>query len=158
MLLGLSFLTLSESSAAPVQRPELLTQLKWTGTSWFGSPIIHDLGGGGKKLIGTFYDVFVWDHQFSTATGASKLSPRRPRPQAALKSSSLILTVLCISRRACPIMPGRATTRQPDPETMRMPTDRGTTGTAASGSMWALEIVVQTFGVGCFIFTVPDSA
>ena len=65
LFLWLIFLTLSEAGAAPVQRPELLTQLKWTGTSWFGSPIIHDLGGGGKKLIGTFYDVFVWDHQFN---------------------------------------------------------------------------------------------
>ena len=65
LLLLFPFLTIAESDAAPVQRPELLTQLKWTGTSWFGSPIIHDLGGGSKKLIGTFYDIFVWDHQFN---------------------------------------------------------------------------------------------
>ena len=58
-------LSCSVASAAPVMRPELLKHLKWTGTSWFGSPIIHDLGGGGEKLIGTFYDIFVWDHAFN---------------------------------------------------------------------------------------------
>ncbi len=51
--------------AAPVQRPQLLVHLKWTGTSWFGSPIIHDLGTGDRKLIGTFYDIFVWDKDFN---------------------------------------------------------------------------------------------
>ena len=53
------------AEAAPVQRPQLLKQIKWTGTSWFGSPIIHDLGTGEKKLIGTFYDIFVWDSDFN---------------------------------------------------------------------------------------------
>ncbi len=37
--------------ADPVQAPVLLKQIKWTGTSWFGSPIIHDLGTGEPKLI-----------------------------------------------------------------------------------------------------------
>ena len=48
-----------------VQEPQCLTQIKWTGTSWFGSPIIHDLGEGAPKLIGTFYDIFVWDSDFN---------------------------------------------------------------------------------------------
>ena len=51
--------------AAPVQEPVLLTRLQWTGTSWFGSPIIHNLGSGQRKLIGTFYDIFVWDNTFN---------------------------------------------------------------------------------------------
>lgn len=51
--------------AAQVQPPELLKQIKWTGTSWFSSPIIHDLGTGEKKLIGTFYDIIVWDKNFN---------------------------------------------------------------------------------------------
>ncbi len=51
--------------AAPVQQPVLLRQIKWTGTSWFGSPIIHDLGTGERKLIGTFYDIIVWDKNFN---------------------------------------------------------------------------------------------
>ncbi|NCC25716.1 MAG: VCBS repeat-containing protein [Deltaproteobacteria bacterium] len=53
------------SEAAPVQAPQLLRQIKWTGTSWFGSPIIHDLGSGSRKLIGTYYDIFVWDRDFN---------------------------------------------------------------------------------------------
>ena len=57
--------TIPTAEAAPVQRPQLLKQIKWTGTSWFGSPIIHDLGTGEKKLIGTFYDIFVWDSDFN---------------------------------------------------------------------------------------------
>ncbi len=48
-----------------VQEPQCLTQIKWTGTSWFGSPIIHNLGEGAPKLIGTFYDIFVWDSNFN---------------------------------------------------------------------------------------------
>ena len=51
--------------AAPVQRPALLKQIKGTGTSWLGSPIIHNLGAGDRKLIGTFYDIFVWDKDFN---------------------------------------------------------------------------------------------
>ena len=51
--------------AAPVQQPQLLTQIRWTGTSWFGSPIIHDLGTGERKLVGTYYDIFVWDKDFN---------------------------------------------------------------------------------------------
>ena len=49
------------SYAAQVQEPLLTRQIKWTGTSWFGSPIVHDLGTGQRKIIGTFYDIFVWD-------------------------------------------------------------------------------------------------
>lgn len=52
-------------AAAPVQPPRLLKQLKWTGTSWFGSPIIHDLGTGQRKLVGTYYDIYVWDSRFN---------------------------------------------------------------------------------------------
>ena len=47
--------------AAPVQAPQFIRQIKWTGTSWFGSPIVHNLGSGSPKIIGTFYDIFVWD-------------------------------------------------------------------------------------------------
>ncbi len=47
--------------AAPVQKPTLVKQIKWTGTAWFGSPIVHNLGTGSKKIIGTFYDIIVWD-------------------------------------------------------------------------------------------------
>lgn len=53
------------ATAAPVQAPQLLRQIKGTGTSWFGSPIIHDLGTGQRKLVGTYYDIFVWDHQLN---------------------------------------------------------------------------------------------
>ena len=55
----------SQAYAAPVQTPQLLKQLKWTGTSWFGSPIIHNLGEGQRKLIGTYYSIYVWDSQFN---------------------------------------------------------------------------------------------
>lgn len=51
--------------AAPVSQPVLLRQIQWTGTSWFGSPIIHDLGSGERKLIGTYYDIIVWDKNFN---------------------------------------------------------------------------------------------
>lgn len=51
--------------AAPVQEPVLLENIKWTGTSWFGSPIIHSLGAGDKKLVGTFYNIYVWDYLFN---------------------------------------------------------------------------------------------
>ena len=37
--------------AAEVHEPILLQEIRWTGTSWFGSPIIHDLGTGEPKLI-----------------------------------------------------------------------------------------------------------
>ncbi|NOQ47187.1 MAG: hypothetical protein GQ559_11055 [Desulfobulbaceae bacterium] len=50
-----------QTFAAPVQQPVLNKQIKWTGTSWFGSPIVHNLGTGNRKIIGTFYDIFVWD-------------------------------------------------------------------------------------------------
>jgi len=59
------YLYASSLAAAPVQRPVLLTKLTGTGTSWFGSPIIHNLGSGERKLIGTFYDIFVWDNRFT---------------------------------------------------------------------------------------------
>lgn len=48
---------------APVERPEFVRQIKWTGTSWFGSPIVHNLGEGKKKIIATFYDIYVWDEK-----------------------------------------------------------------------------------------------
>jgi hypothetical protein len=51
--------------AAAVYEPVLLKEIRWTGTSWFGSPIIHDLGTGEPKLIGTFYDIIVWDKDFN---------------------------------------------------------------------------------------------
>ncbi|HBF42097.1 MAG TPA: hypothetical protein DDW42_00420 [Desulfobacteraceae bacterium] len=59
------FFCISLAKSAPVQPPVLLTQIKWTGTSWFGSPIIHNLGDGAEKLVGTFNDIFVWDNQFT---------------------------------------------------------------------------------------------
>jgi len=55
-----SFLCTSAFSA-PVQRPAFVKQIKWTGTAWFGSPIVHNLGSGENKIIGTFYDIIVWD-------------------------------------------------------------------------------------------------
>lgn len=57
--------SLAETFAAPVQSPQLLQQIERTGTSWFSSPIIHNLGEGEKKLIGTYYDVIVWDQDFN---------------------------------------------------------------------------------------------
>ena len=51
--------------AAPVQSPTELTHITGTGTSWFGSPIIHNLGTGDRKLIGTYYSVYVWDSEFN---------------------------------------------------------------------------------------------
>ncbi len=60
-----------------VQEPQCLTQIKWTGTSWFGSPIIHNLGEGTPKLIGTFYDIFVWDSNFKQLARA-KSGPSYP--------------------------------------------------------------------------------
>jgi hypothetical protein len=54
-----------QAYAGPVQAPQVLKQLKWTGTSWFGSPIIHNLGHGPRKLIGTYYSIYVWDSQFN---------------------------------------------------------------------------------------------
>jgi hypothetical protein len=52
-------------AGSAVQSPQLLTHIEWTGTSWFGSPIIHDLGTGELKLVGTYYDIFVWDKNFN---------------------------------------------------------------------------------------------
>ena len=46
--------------SAPVQRPALVRHIKWTGTAWFGSPMVHDLGSGSNKIIGTFYSIIVW--------------------------------------------------------------------------------------------------
>lgn len=48
-------------TAAPVLQPVLKKQIKWTGTSRFGSAIVHDLGTDSPKIIGTFYDIIVWD-------------------------------------------------------------------------------------------------
>ncbi len=53
-------------AAAPVERPQLLKQIDWLETSWFASPAIYDLDGDGdKELIGTYYSIFVWDHQLN---------------------------------------------------------------------------------------------
>ncbi len=49
------------SIAAAVQAPALRLHLTNTGTSWFASPIVHNLGSGDAKIIGTFYDIIVWD-------------------------------------------------------------------------------------------------
>lgn len=67
--------------AAPVAQPVLLRQIKWTDTSWFGSPIIHDLGTGERKLIGTFYDIIVWDKNFNEIARAphGSLYPHKGR-------------------------------------------------------------------------------
>jgi hypothetical protein len=48
-------------AAAPVQQPVFKKQIKRTGTAWFGSPIVHHLGTNSPKIIGTFYDIIVWD-------------------------------------------------------------------------------------------------
>jgi hypothetical protein len=55
-----------------IQAPQLMTQIKWTGTSWFGAPIIHDLGTGIPKLIGTFYSIYVWDKDFNELAKISR--------------------------------------------------------------------------------------
>lgn len=48
----------------PVAAPVFVRQIKDTGTSWFGSPAIVDLDNDGKKeIVGTMYDVFVWNAQ-----------------------------------------------------------------------------------------------
>ena len=68
LILPLFIVTLiwtSAALAAPVQRPQLLKQIKVTQPSWFASPIIHNLGSGDRKLIGTFYDIIVWDKNFN---------------------------------------------------------------------------------------------
>jgi len=60
--------------AAPVQRPAFVRQIKWTGTSWFASPIVHTLGTSSRKIIGTFYDIIVWDaagHELARAPHGS---------------------------------------------------------------------------------------
>ena len=57
------FFTLPHAAKAAVHKPVLKKQIRWTGTSWFGSPIVHDLGTGSLKIIGTFYDIIVWDTQ-----------------------------------------------------------------------------------------------
>ena len=54
-------LLVQQVAAAPVQQPVFIKQIKWTGTSWFGSPIVHHLGTDSLKIIGTFYDIFAWD-------------------------------------------------------------------------------------------------
>lgn len=62
IVLILFFVSLyGQAWAAPVQLPTLIKQIKWTGTGWFASPVVHDLGSGSKKIIGTFYDIIVWD-------------------------------------------------------------------------------------------------
>ena len=80
----LSYVTICP--AAPVQEPVFLKQIKWTGTSWFGSPIIHNLGSGNPKLIGTYYDIYVWDHEFneldSAPSGSSEPHQGRIYPPA----------------------------------------------------------------------------
>lgn len=64
-LLPVIVLCAGVAGASPVQTPQMIKQIKWTGTSWFGSPIVHDLGSGGRKLIGAYYDIFVWDSAFN---------------------------------------------------------------------------------------------
>ena len=59
------FSGLTRAHAAPVQTPQLLHHIEGLETSWFGSPIVHDLGSGEKKLIGTFYSIYVWDKDFN---------------------------------------------------------------------------------------------
>ena len=43
----------------------VLKHITGTGTSWFGAPIIHNLGGADRKLVGTYYSIFVWDSDFN---------------------------------------------------------------------------------------------
>jgi hypothetical protein len=57
----LQFIFIFSLHAASVQAPVFVRQIKWTGTSWFASPIVHTLGTDSRKIIGTFYDIFVWD-------------------------------------------------------------------------------------------------
>lgn len=71
-LLTLAAIFPTIGSAGPVEAPLLKKQIKWTGTSWFGSPIIHDLGTGSAKLIGTFYSIYVWDEDFNEIAKISR--------------------------------------------------------------------------------------
>ena len=64
------FLLCSSALAAPVESPVFLHQIKWTGTSWFGSPIIHRLGGSEPRLVGTYYSIYVWDKDFNELSEA----------------------------------------------------------------------------------------
>jgi len=49
------------AQATAVQKPVLARHIQWTGTSWFGSPMVHNLGGDSRKIIGTFYNIIVWN-------------------------------------------------------------------------------------------------
>ncbi len=60
-LTAILFFLLPYSAAASVQRPVFTQQIRWTGTSWFASPVVHNLGTDSAKIIGTFYDIIVWD-------------------------------------------------------------------------------------------------
>lgn len=54
----------AEGGVGAVAKPVFVKQIQYTGTSWYGSPAVVDLDGDGKKeIVGTFYDVFVWDAQ-----------------------------------------------------------------------------------------------
>lgn len=61
LLLSIVLTTAFHCQAAPVQHPVLLKRIQWTGTAWFGSPMVHNLGSGSRKIIGTFYSIYVWD-------------------------------------------------------------------------------------------------
>ncbi|MCK7511962.1 MAG: hypothetical protein MZV70_53225 [Desulfobacterales bacterium] len=52
-------------SWASVPVLQLLKQIQWTGTLVRLGLIVHDLGRGERKLVGTFYDIYVWDRQFN---------------------------------------------------------------------------------------------
>jgi len=58
---GLTLGSARRAPAAAVQPPVLVKRIQWTGTAWFGSPMVHALGGGPRKIIGTFYSIYVWD-------------------------------------------------------------------------------------------------
>ena len=63
VLAGIFFILLIPTFlwAAPVRRPAMVRQIRGTGTAWFASPMVHGLGSGSRKIIGTFYNIIVWD-------------------------------------------------------------------------------------------------
>ena len=58
------------AAVEPVEEPVLLRQIKWLNTSWFGSPIVHTLGGNNRILVGTFYTIYAWDKDLNEITRA----------------------------------------------------------------------------------------
>ena len=163
----LLFLLMIEGSAwaQPVQTPQLMTQIKWTGTSWFGAPIIHDLGTGIPKLIGTFYSIYVWDKNFTELVKISRNGRiYAPVVCADLEGDGIYEIIYGSTNGEVGAYEWRANTlvlKSGWPafacDADQCPEVRGLAAGDLDGD-GDLEIAVQTFGVGCFVYTVPGSA